>query len=79
MLKEFFMRKLLQSKLKGLPKEQQDLIIKAIEKNPAFFEDIAKKIEQKVKGGKDQMAATMEVMREHQNELRQIMGDAQNS
>lgn len=73
MLKEFFMRKMLQSKLKGLPKEQQEKIIGAIEKNPQFFEEIAKKIEQKVKGGKDQMAATMEVMREHQDDLRKVM------
>jgi hypothetical protein len=78
MLKEFFMKKMLQSKLKALPKEQQDLIIKAIEKNPQFFEEIAKKIEQKVKGGKDQMAATMEVMRENQDALRKIMAESQN-
>ena len=49
------------------------LEINQIEKNPEFFNDIAKKIEQKMKEGKDQMSASMEVMRENQNELRKLM------
>jgi len=52
---------------------QQEKIIAAIEKNPEFFNNIAKKIEQKMKEGKDQMSASMEVMRENQNELRKLM------
>jgi signal transduction histidine kinase len=44
-----------------------------MEKNPQVFEDIAKKIEQKQKEGKDQMSAAMEVMRENQDELRKLM------
>lgn len=73
MIKEFFMKQMLKAKLKHLPKEQQDKIISVIEKNPEFFENIAKKIDARVKQGKDQMAATMEVMREHQAELQKIM------
>lgn len=73
MIKEFFMKQMLKSKLKHLPKEQQDKIIAVIEKNPDFFENIAKKIDARVKQGKDQMAATMEVMREHQAELQKLM------
>ncbi len=64
---------MLKSKLKHLPKEQQDKIIAVIEKNPDFFENIAKKIDARVKQGKDQMAATREVMREHQAELQKLM------
>ena len=59
--------------MKGVPQEQQDKIISAIEKNPNFFEDIAKKIQQKMKEGKDQTSASMEVMRENQDELRKLM------
>jgi GTP cyclohydrolase FolE2 len=59
--------------MKGVPQEQQDKIISAIEKNPTFFEDIAKKIQQKMKEGKDQTSASMEVMRENQEELRKLM------
>jgi hypothetical protein len=71
--KNLMLRQMLKSQLKDVPKEQQEKVISAIEKNPQFFEDIAKKIEQKTKEGKDQMSATMEVMRENQDELRKMM------
>jgi len=71
--KNIILKTALKSQLKGLPQDQQDKIIAAIEKNPQFFEDIAKKIEQKQKEGKDKTSATMEVMRENQNELRKII------
>ena len=64
---------MIKSQMKGIPQEQQDKIISAIEKNPNFFEDIAKKIQQKMKEGKDQTSASMEVMRENQDELRKLM------
>jgi hypothetical protein len=44
-----------------------------IEKNPDFFTNIAKKIEDKVKGGKDKMAAAMEVMKENEEQLKKMM------
>ena len=71
--KNLMLRQMLKSQLKDVPKEQQEKVISAIEKNPKFFEDIAKKVDQKMKEGKDQMAATMEVMRENQDELRKMM------
>ena len=71
--KNMMMKQMIKSQMKGVPQEQQDKILSAIEKNPQFFEDIAKKIEQKQKEGKDQMAAAMEVMRENQDELRKLM------
>ncbi|MFA5934352.1 MAG: hypothetical protein WC827_00480 [Candidatus Paceibacterota bacterium] len=71
--KNIMMKQMLKSQMKGLPEDQQNKIIGAIEKNPEFFNDIAKKIEQKMKEGKDQMSASMEVMRENQNELRKLM------
>ena len=71
--KNLMLRQMLKSQLKDVPKEQQEKVISAIEKNPKSFEDIAKKVDQKMKEGKDQMAATMEVMRENQDELRKMM------
>ncbi len=71
--KNLMLRQMLKSQLKDVPKEQQEKVIAAIEKNPQFFENIAKKVDQKMKEGKDQMAATMEVMRENQEELKKMM------
>jgi hypothetical protein len=71
--KNILMKQMIKSQMKGVPQEQQDKIISAIEKNPNFFEDIAKKIQQKMKEGKDQTSASMEVMRENQDELRKLM------
>ena len=71
--KNMMMKQMLKSQMKGLPEDQQEKILKAIENNPEFFENIAKRIEQRIKEGKDQMSAAMEVMRENQDELRKMM------
>jgi len=73
MFKKFVAKKMMQRQVKNLPKDQQEKIMKAFEENPEFFENIAKEIDQKTKEGKNQMAATMEVMRKHQAELQKIM------
>jgi hypothetical protein len=71
--KNILMKQMLKSQMKNLPQDQQNKILSAIEKDPEFFNDIAKKIEQKVKEGKDQMSASMEVMRENQDKLKKLM------
>lgn len=68
------MKKMMKSQLKGVPEAEQDRIIEVIEKNPEVFEIIAAEVQAKTKEGKDQMAATMEVMKNHQSELQQILG-----
>ena len=68
------MKKMMKSQLKGVPEAEQDRIIELIEKNPEVFEKIAAEVQAKTKEGKDQMAATMEVMKNHQSELQQILG-----
>ena len=73
MIKEFFMEKMVRSKLKGMPEAEQQQIIAMVEKNPEFFAKIAGEVQEKVKQGKDQMAATMEVMREHEAELKTMI------
>jgi hypothetical protein len=74
MLKNFLMKQMLKRQMKGIPEAEQERIMTAIENNPDFFAGIAKEIEEKEKQGKDKMAATMEVMRTHQEKLRQILG-----
>ncbi len=71
--KNIFMKQMLKSQMKNLPLDQQEKILAAIDKDPEFFDGIAKKIEQKVKEGKSQTAASMEVMRENQGKLRDLL------
>jgi hypothetical protein len=71
--KDLLMKKMLKSQLKGMPEEQQNKIIEAVEKNPKLFSDIAAEVQEKVKGGMDQQAATMQVMMAHQRELQDLM------
>ena len=69
-LKNLLMRKMLQSKMKDVPQDQQKKIFAMIEKNPDFFQKIAAEVQEKMKEGKDQMAATMEVMSKYQDDLK---------
>lgn len=65
----------MERQMKGMPQDQQDMIISAVEQNPELFEKISKEIKQKTKEeGKDQQAAAFEVMRNHQSELQKVMG-----
>lgn len=69
------MKKILASQLKksGLPQEQQDKLLNAMLKNPELFQKIAQEIKELEKQGKNQMFASMEVMKKYQNELRELM------
>ncbi len=67
------MKKMLKSQFKGVPEAEQDKIIGVIEKNPQLFHAIAREAQAKIKEGKDQMTAMMEVTRSHQEELKKIM------
>jgi len=71
--KNLVMKQAMKSQMKGLPKDQQEKILAAMDKDPEFFENIAKQIDQKVKEGKGKMEASMLVMRENQDKLRKLM------
>jgi len=77
MFKNFLVRKLIESKMKDVPKEQREMILTLVEKNPELFQTIATEVEVEMKSGKDQMAATMAVMQRHQGELQTLMADSQ--
>lgn len=68
------MKQMLKKQMKGVPEAEQKKVFEAIEKNPDFFMDIAKEIEAKMKEGKSQMDASIEVMKAHETKLREIMG-----
>lgn len=74
MIQNFLMRKMIESKMKDVPKEQREMIMDMIEKNPDFFQKIAIEIQEKIKGGQDQMAATMAVMQKYQEDLKKLAG-----
>lgn len=72
-IQNFMMKQVLKHKLKSLPQAQQDMIIGAVEKNPDFFKRIGDEIEKRKKSGQGETEATMQVMREHQKELQNLM------
>lgn len=72
-IKDFFLKQVLKQKLKGLPEEQQEMMLKLVESNPDFFKKIGDEVEKRKKSGQDEMTATMQVMREHQAEFQKIM------
>jgi len=73
MFKKFLMKKMMKSQLRDVPEDQQEKILQAIEQNPELFQNIGLEVQAKMKEGKDQMSATMEVIHKHQEELRKIM------
>ncbi|HAO64419.1 TPA: hypothetical protein DCQ44_00360 [Candidatus Taylorbacteria bacterium] len=72
-LKSMLMRKMMASKMKDVPPEQQEKIFAMIEKNPDFFQKIAVEVQEKMKGGMDQMAATMAVMTKYQDDMKGML------
>ena len=57
---------------KGVPETQIQMFVTMMEKNPELFKTIAKEVEEKVKGGMDQMQAGMEVMKKYESELKKL-------
>ncbi len=74
MLKKFLMKQALKSQLKNVPAAEQEMILDMVEKNPTFFENLAKELQDGLATGKDQQTVAMEIMTKHQNELRKLMG-----
>lgn len=73
MFKDFIMKKMLDRQLKNVPEEQKEKIMKLITERPELFQKIAMEAQTKMKQGKSQMDAMMEVAKEHQEELKGIL------
>ena len=68
-LKDVFLRKIVQSKMKGIPAEEQEKILSIIQNNPELFQKIAMEIQNATAAGKDQMTAAKEIMEKYKDEL----------
>jgi hypothetical protein len=73
MLKRFLMKQAMKSQLKDVPPAEQEALLDLVERNPAFFENVAKELQEAIQSGKDQQAAMMELMDKHKNELAQMI------
>ena len=73
MFKNFLLKKMLKSQLKGIPEAEQERIINVVLKNPDFFKKIGDEIQEKVKGGMDQTMATMRTMEKYKAEMQKLM------
>lgn len=72
MFGNFLMKKLLASKMKDVPKEQQEMVFAMLEKNPDLFKKIAEESQELIKQGKSQMDAVMQVMKKYENDLKAL-------
>lgn len=71
-IKSFLMRKMIESKMKDIPKEQQEKIFAMVEKNPELFQKIALEIQEEIKKGKNEIDAAITVMPKYQDELQKL-------
>lgn len=73
----FLMKAMLKRQLAQLPKDQQEMIITMIEKNPKFFEQISAEVKTKIKNGVPKQTAMMSVMVSHKDQIQKMMMDQQ--
>ncbi len=67
------MKQAMKSRLKNIPQAEQDMLLDLVEKNPDFFENLAKELQEGLKTGKDQQTVMMEIMTKHKDELAKII------
>ena len=73
MIKDFLIKKMLKAKLgKSIPDSEIDKVVALVKENPALFQKIGNEIQEKIKQGKNQQTATMEVMTAHKDELQKL-------
>ena len=73
-LKNFAIKKALETQMKNVPEDQKRMIMEMLEKDPALFEKVAKEIQAELKvNGNNQMAAAKKVLPKYQKEIMTIM------
>lgn len=72
-VQDFLIRQVMKSKLKDVPEAQREQIMQLVTKDPELFKKIGEEIERRVKGGEQQMKATMTVMKKYRSELAGLM------
>ena len=73
MFGNFLMKQMLKQQLKNLPKEAQDKVLEAFEKNSDFFKNLINEIAAKVKSGVPQATAVQQVMMSKRAELQKML------
>lgn len=73
MIQKFLVRQALKMKMKDMPEAQREQILALVEKNPDLFKKIGEEVDRRVKGGENQMKASMEVMKKYREELAGLM------
>ena len=73
MLQQFFLKQMLTKQLANLPKDQQEKVLEAFDKNPDFFSNLTAEIGIRIKNGESQMSAIMAVVNEHKVELQKLL------
>ena len=71
-IRDFFVKQAVKYGTKDLPKDQQELLRVAVDKNPELFSKIAKEIDALKKQGKPEMYASLDVMKKYQKELQEL-------
>lgn len=72
MFKKMMLKAAMHQHLKGMPKEMQEQVLAMVEKNPEFFSNMAKEIDERVKRGEDKMMAAQAVAMANQAKLQQM-------
>jgi len=73
-LKNMAMKKVLQSQMKNVPEDQQQMIMEMVEKKPELFQKIATEMQAELKtNGNNQMAAATKVLPKYQAEIMEVM------
>ncbi len=72
-IQDFLINQALKWKMKDVPEEQREMIMNLVKKNPELFKKIGEEVDRRVKGGEQQMKATMEVMKKYRAELAELV------
>ncbi len=74
MIQKFLVRQALKMKMKDMPEAQREQILTLVEKDPELFKKIGEEVDRRVKGGENQMKASMEVMKKYREQLAALVG-----
>jgi hypothetical protein len=73
-IKQYALKKVLESQMKDAPPEQREMMLSMIEKDPGLFEKIAKEMQDELKrNGNNQMSAAMKVLPKYQQQILSVM------
>jgi len=73
-LKNIAMKKMLQSQMKNVPEDQQQMIMEMMEKKPELFQKITTEMQAELKSnGNNQMSAAMKVLPKYQKDIMEVM------